>query len=105
MTKRMFNVSFAAFVLFISLIGWVVANRAASKVAPTQRSEFAQQIDLTPLKSIAVYDQGTIKSFDSFASSMMHLISGPHKGRSEPPTAESPEELLFGPRRKDGWRR
>ncbi len=78
MTKRMLFVSFTAFALFVALIAWVVASSASSKAAPQQRSEFAQQVDLTPLKSIAVYDQGTLKSFDSFASSMMTLISGPH---------------------------
>ena len=77
MTKRMFFVCTAAIVLFMALIGWVVASSAASKAAPPQRSEFAQQVDLTPLKSIAVYEQGTLKSFDSFASSLIQLISGP----------------------------
>ena len=78
MTKRMLFVCTSATMLFITLIGWIVASSAASKAAPPQRSEFAQQVDLTPLKSIAVYDEGMLKSFDSFASSMMQHISGPH---------------------------
>ena len=78
MTRRMLTVCTLAAMLFVALIGWIVLSSAASRAIPPQRSEFAQQIDLTPLKNIAVYDQGTLKSFDSFASSMMQLISGPH---------------------------
>ena len=82
MTRRMVMVSMAAVVVVILTIVSIVersrAGQAQLSVRSEARTSFAQQLDLDPLSRISVYEDGRLKSFDSFASSMMFYISGPH---------------------------
>ncbi|MCH9022851.1 MAG: cytochrome c biogenesis protein CcsA [Planctomycetes bacterium] len=53
-------------------------SRSQGKVE-TQVSEFARQVDLSPLRRVAVQTSGRLKSFDAFAHEMMQYVSGPYK--------------------------
>jgi transposase len=60
------------------------------------RAAFAAQLDLKPFSRISVYEDGRLKSFDSFASSMMFFVSGPH-AISGNPDGVSYLDLMFNP--------
>jgi cytochrome c-type biogenesis protein CcsB len=78
------TVGFASIVVLS--IAAMALRREATRPAAPEPSAFAQQVDLAPLGRVAVYDEGRLKSFDSFASSMMQFVSGPHPvaGNSSP---------------------
>ncbi len=82
MTRRMVVVSVGAVVVVILAIVAVVQRNRVAQAEPSARTEarsrFAAQLDLNPLSRISVYEDGRLKSFDSFASSMMFFVSGPH---------------------------
>ena len=82
MTRRMVMVSMAAVIVVVLAIVSIVersrAGQAELSVRTEARTSFAQKLDLDPLSRISVYEDGRLKSFDSFASSMMFYISGPH---------------------------
>ncbi|MEE9128990.1 MAG: cytochrome c biogenesis protein CcsA [Phycisphaerales bacterium] len=84
MTQRMLTVCSVTASLFLGLLLFITVRRAANRPTPPERSEFAQQVDLSPLGSAAVYEQGRLKSFDSFTSSLMKLVSGPHPVAGHP---------------------
>ena len=84
MTQRMLTVCMVTVSLFLGLLLFITVRRAANRPTPTERSQFAQRVDLSPLGSIAVYEQGRLKSFDSFTSSLMKLVSGPHPVAGHP---------------------
>ncbi len=84
MTQRMAVVSIVAAALVLLVVAAVTYRQLAGRPEPAQRSAFAQKVDLAPLARIGVYEQGRLKSFDSFASSMMHLVSGPHAINGNP---------------------
>ena len=46
---------------------------------------FARDVDLAPIGRMAVHTQGRLKSFDSFASSMVQFVSGPRSYRDQTP--------------------
>jgi cytochrome c-type biogenesis protein CcsB len=70
-------------------VGLVAAVRAAAAIllllaTATARAEgpsdpFAAAVNLIRLGQVAVHHEGRIKSFDSFASGQMHMVSGPHR--------------------------
>ena len=65
---------------FIALLLLVLAVPIARPAhAQDQQDAFAAAVDLTPLGSIAVHQDGRLKSFDSFARSMMQLVTGPRR--------------------------
>ena len=82
MTKRMAIVSIGAVALAALLIATVVyrhrASRPESSAQFDARSAFSAQLDLDPLGMLSVYEDGRLKSFDSYASSMMFYVSGAH---------------------------
>lgn len=84
MTPRMVIVSsiFAGLAAILIAVIWAGRARAAPDVAAT--SAFAGEVDLTPLDRVAVHDDGRLKSFGSFASSMMQYVSGPHEINGNP---------------------
>ena len=84
MTQRMLTVCMVTASLFIGLLLFIWVRPAANRPTPPERSQFAQQVDLSPLGSVAVYEQGRLKSFDSFTSSLMKLVSGPHPVAGHP---------------------
>jgi len=75
-------VSIGAVALAVLLIMTVVyrhsATRPEASAPNTVRAKFAAQLNLDPLGRLSVYEDGRLKSFDSFASSMMFYVSGPH---------------------------
>jgi cytochrome c-type biogenesis protein CcsB len=84
MTRRMLIVSLSASVLAVVLVWWVSYRRIATRPAAPAPSSFARQVDLTPLGRVAVYEDGRVKSFDSFASATMQFVSGPHQINGNP---------------------
>jgi len=57
------------------------AGAARGQQAATAAPAFARSVDLAPLGAVAVHQDGRLKSFDSFARSMMQMVTGP--GRFE----------------------
>lgn len=84
MTRRMILVSGGAAAAAVLLIAAMVIHHRMTAPEPPVRSAFAQQVDLAPLGRVAVYEEGRLKSFDSFASSMMNFVSGPHQINGNP---------------------
>jgi cytochrome c-type biogenesis protein CcsB len=80
--KRAFLVWGVATILFAAFAGWVAARIVGGPAGP-QPSAFAQQVDLTPLERTAVYTQGRLKSFPSFADSFMRAVVGPTEWRGQ----------------------
>ncbi len=100
MTRRMVLVSGGAGALVAFLIMSVVYRYRTSQPAVSPaleaRAAFAAQLDLEPFRRISVYEDGRLKSFDSFASSMMFFVSGPH-AISGNPDGVSYLDLMFNP--------
>ncbi len=63
-----------------------------------ESSLFQQELDLSPLAQIAVYSEGRLKSFDSFANALMFYISGPRKVEGQPHTFTL-LDMMFRPER------
>ncbi len=78
--------------LILALVLKAFANRAPEAV----QSEFAQSVDLSQLSKIAVQHNGRLKSFDSYARSMMKFVSG-HKSIHGQPAAFTYLDLMFRP--------
>ncbi len=78
MTPRMLTVWISAAMVVVLVVAWVLHRRADARPELPALSAFAQQVDLTPLDRIAVQQEGRLKSFASYASSMVHFVSGPH---------------------------
>lgn len=58
-----------------ALIATMVLSRGRS--ARDDAEPFARAVDLSPLDSAAVYHEGRLKSFDSFAHELVGIIGGP----------------------------
>jgi cytochrome c-type biogenesis protein CcsB len=84
MTRRMLIVSVSAAVLGVLLVAWVWYRGAAARPAVSEPSAFARQVDLAPLGRVAVYEEGRVKSFDSYASATLQFVSGPHAINGNP---------------------
>ncbi|MHC4217023.1 MAG: cytochrome c biogenesis protein CcsA [Planctomycetota bacterium] len=84
MTRRMMIVSLTAAVLAVLAVSWASYRRAANQPAIPEPTAFAREVDLTPLGRVAVYEEGRLKSFDSFASATMQFVSGPHQINGNP---------------------
>ena len=70
---------------------------AATNCTPEPvQSEFAQSVDLRLLSNIAVQHNGRLKSFDSYARTMMKFVSGPRSINGQP-SAFSYLDLMFRP--------
>jgi cytochrome c-type biogenesis protein CcsB len=80
----MVNVSVAAAALSVLLVAWVWYRAAAARPAAPEPSGFAREVDLAPLGRVAVYEEGRLKSFDSFASASLQFVSGPHRINGNP---------------------
>jgi cytochrome c-type biogenesis protein CcsB len=100
MTRRMVLVSGGAAALVVfAILSVVYRYRTSQPVASPAleaRAAFAARLDLEPLGRISVYEDGRLKSFDSFASSMMFFVSGPH-AISGNPDGVSYLDLMFNP--------
>ncbi len=82
MRKRMVGVLAAASAIALLLV--VVVMNRAGKTVEAPPSAFASAVDLSPLGRVAVYEEGRLKSFESFAASMMHFVSGPNHINGQP---------------------
>ncbi|MCG3136462.1 MAG: Cytochrome c biogenesis protein CcsA [Phycisphaerae bacterium] len=69
---------FSAITGTIMVMGGVYLLSGANPAEQLQ-SEFAQAVDLSPLAQIAVQNNGRLKSFDSYARTMMKWVSGSNK--------------------------
>jgi cytochrome c-type biogenesis protein CcsB len=63
------------------------AQGPGAQSSGTQSAEapFAAQVDLAPLATVAVQNDGRIKSFPSFAAQMMSFVSGPRRIAGQSP--------------------
>ena len=61
-------------VLLLAVVALVTCAPAHADDLP-----FAQQVDLTPLDRVAVFSEGRLKSFSSFANQQMQFVTGPRK--------------------------
>lgn len=64
---------------------WMVVSRSNNQRLPAEVAGFLREVDLTPLDRAAVYSEGRIKSFDSFAQEIMGFISGSRRPQGLPP--------------------
>ena len=71
-----------AIVVFAAIVGFVGARISGGPAGPAP-SAFAQAVDLTPLETTAVYTQGRLKSYPSFADSLMRAVVGPEEWRGQ----------------------
>ena len=62
-------------VLFISVTS--VAEEVDLAAQVDREASFFEQLDLTPLNGVAVWQEGRFKSFESAARSTLDFISGP----------------------------
>lgn len=62
-----------------------------------RRSEFARAVDLEAWGTLAVHHEGRLKSFDSFARTMMTFVTGPRRYRDQSPSFTY-LDLAFRPR-------
>jgi len=81
---KMQNTQFVWMIALLALVGSRVAGaQGQSEIdanSGTSRADFREQVDISPLNAVAVYHNGRLKSFESFARSMMQFVSGPHAG-------------------------
>ena len=99
----------AIMLLAIVLTAWPCAPTAGqappeSRQGPPPAADdasFAEQVNLTAFGRLAVHSQGRVKSFDSFAASVMRSVTGPREidGRSPSFTYL---DLMLRPGRYDG---
>ncbi len=72
-------------ILTLLMIGAAV-SLAYGQDQQQDQTTFADRVDLRTLGRIAVHEDGRLKSFDSFASSIMRQISGPNRINEQSPT-------------------
>ncbi len=72
-------------VAVVALIAYIVFYNVTKSPKTTSPSAFACAVDLDPVRSIAVQASGRIKSFDSFARTMMRYVSGPRRIAGQEP--------------------
>jgi cytochrome c-type biogenesis protein CcsB len=88
----------ASALLIVSALGVAVSPARADEPKPA--GSFMEQVDLRPLGTIAVQNDGRIKSFSSFAHEMMGFVSGPRDIGGQQPLFTY-LDMLFRP---DGYR-
>lgn len=65
--------------VLVALIAMPIVGRFTNRPATPPLSDFAREVDLTPLAKIAVHSEGRLKSYGSFAHQMIGFVSGHHK--------------------------
>ena len=66
-------------VAVIALIGYVIFYNVTKQSPGVEPSTFYRSVNIDPLRSLALQTEGRVKSFDSFARTMMRYVSGPHR--------------------------
>ncbi|MGD9692625.1 MAG: cytochrome c biogenesis protein CcsA [Phycisphaerales bacterium] len=64
-------------ILLIGSLAWMTVSRMRPSAAPDGLSPFEREADLSPLSRVAVHHRGRLKSFDSFAYSIVRASAGP----------------------------
>jgi len=72
-------------VVVVGLIAALIIANTVHKTPPVKSSSFAQAVDLTPVKSLALQFSGRIKSLDSLARTQMRHLSGSHRIAGQEP--------------------
>ncbi len=91
-----------ALALAVALAGAVPARAQAPAAAPTPDARpFHELVDLRPLDSVAVFTEGRLKSFGSFANTQMQFVSGPRKVGGQPADFTY-LDLMFRPKAYEG---
>jgi cytochrome c-type biogenesis protein CcsB len=88
---RPFARAFAMMAMLAAALAIFVAAPARAEDVP-----FHKQVDLTPLDAVAVFTDGRLKSFGSYANTQMQFISGPRKVAGQSPDFTY-FDLLFRP--------
>ncbi len=67
--------------VIVALVALAACGRPASaqSSAPAAAVPFHEQVDLRPLDRVAVFTEGRLKSFASFANTQMQFVTGPRK--------------------------
>ena len=91
-----------ALALAVALAGAVPALAQAPAAAPAPDARpFHELVDLRPLDSVAVFTEGRLKSFGSFANTQMQFVSGPRKVGGQPADFTY-LDLMFRPKAYEG---
>lgn len=85
----------------IALAGIALAGNARGAADTQSAGAFSNQVDLSPLDSVAVQTEGRLKSFSSFAQSQMAYVSGPRRINGQSPAFTYLDMLLRGEAYKD----
>lgn len=64
-------------VAFIGSLAWMTVSRMRAGASPANLTAFERDVDLSPLSRVAVHHRGRLKSFDSFAHSIVRASAGP----------------------------
>src|SRR4051812_10416165 len=72
--KTSFFMMFAATMVLMGTCA--VSASAAENTTIPPNAEFARAVNLKPLSALAVYTEGRVKSFDSFARGSMQFVTG-----------------------------
>ena len=75
------RIALAAVAAILGLLG---TPAHAAQDAPAAARPFHEQVDLRPLDAVAVFTDGRLKSFGSFASAQMQFVTGPRKVQGQP---------------------
>jgi cytochrome c-type biogenesis protein CcsB len=62
-----------------ALVVLALACSAAARAQPAATRPFHELVDLRPLDSVAVFTEGRLKSFGSFANTQMQFVTGPRR--------------------------
>lgn len=76
---------YLATALLAGLLCWVIWRGTSGRLSAPVASGFAAEAHLEPLDAVAVHMQGRLKSFESFAHSMVRQVSGPHNVNGQSP--------------------
>ncbi|MCB9849515.1 MAG: cytochrome c biogenesis protein CcsA [Phycisphaerales bacterium] len=69
----------------ILIVGYFVVHGLTHRAPKVEKDQFAASVDLKPMRDLAIHDVGRIKSFDSYANSMIRSIAGPYGIEGEGP--------------------
>ncbi len=65
--------------ILLSIMVLTASSNAAPPVAADTQPSFYERVDLSPLDEVTIWQDGRLKSFESFAQETMNWISGPRK--------------------------
>ena len=66
-------------IIFSAILSSVVSAQEPAGDSVVEPQTFESQVDLSPFNEVAVWQDGRIKSWESFSRSMMQFVSGSRK--------------------------